>query len=58
MTSTPSIAPAVPLDATEIAALRERFPILAREMNGHPLVYLDSGATSQRPIEVIDAERD
>ena len=58
MTSTPSIAPAVPLDQAEIAALRERFPILAREMNGHPLVYLDSGATSQRPIEVIDAERD
>lgn len=57
MTSSLSIAPSHALDQTEIAALRARFPILSRQMNGHPLVYLDSGATSQRPVEVIDAER-
>jgi len=56
MTSSLSTATSV-LDQTEIAALRARFPILSREMNGHPLVYLDSGATSQRPVEVIEAER-
>lgn len=31
------------------------FPILNQEVNGHPLVYLDSGATSQKPTVVIDA---
>lgn len=34
------------------------FPILKREIDGHPLVYLDSGATSQKPKQVIDAERE
>lgn len=34
------------------------FPILAREINGKPLVYLDSGATSQKPAQVLQAERD
>ncbi|WP_378146923.1 cysteine desulfurase [Cnuibacter sp. UC19_7] len=37
-------------------ALRADFPILGREVNGNPLVYLDSGATSQKPRSVIDAE--
>ncbi len=40
------------LDAT---ALRADFPILGREVNGHPLVYLDSAATSQKPQSVLDA---
>ena len=31
------------------------FPILDQEVNGHPLVYLDSAATSQKPIQVIEA---
>ncbi|MGN6325588.1 SufS family cysteine desulfurase [Pseudolysinimonas sp.] len=44
------------LDADEIAALRRDFPILATEMNGHPLAYLDAAATSQRPSVVLDAE--
>ncbi|MCY9528204.1 MULTISPECIES: cysteine desulfurase [Paenibacillus] len=35
--------------------LREQFPILDQEINGHPLVYLDSAATSQKPRSVIDA---
>ncbi|MBN3522952.1 cysteine desulfurase [Paenibacillus apiarius] len=35
--------------------LREQFPILNQEVNGHPLVYLDNAATSQKPRSVIDA---
>jgi cysteine desulfurase/selenocysteine lyase len=42
----------VTLDTTR---LRKDFPILAREVNGRPLVYLDSAASSQRPQAVIDA---
>ena len=38
--------------------VRKDFPILARTVrNGKPLVYLDSGATSQKPAAVLDAER-
>ncbi|HEY4852638.1 MAG TPA: aminotransferase class V-fold PLP-dependent enzyme, partial [Streptosporangiaceae bacterium] len=45
-----------PLD---VAAVRADFPILARTVrHGHPLVYLDSGATSQKPRQVLDAEHD
>ncbi|GGB17763.1 cysteine desulfurase [Microbacterium aerolatum] len=47
-----------PLAETDIARLREDFPILHTQVNGHPLVYLDSGATSQRPFAVLDAERE
>lgn len=36
-------------------AIREQFPILNQEVNGHPLVYLDSAATSQKPIAVMEA---
>lgn len=43
------------LDTT---AVRADFPILSRTVrDGRPLVYLDSGATSQRPLQVLDAER-
>ncbi|MGF7046607.1 cysteine desulfurase/selenocysteine lyase [Paenibacillus sp. DS2015] len=35
--------------------IREQFPILQQEINGHPLVYLDSAATSQKPRVVIEA---
>lgn len=35
--------------------IRNHFPILNQEINGHPLVYLDSAATSQKPQQVIDA---
>ncbi|KIQ17357.1 cysteine desulfurase [Rhodococcus sp. MEB064] len=42
----------------DVARLREDFPILGRTVrDGKPLVYLDSGATSQRPVQVLDAER-
>ncbi len=40
---------------TDINAIRAQFPILSREVNGKPLVYLDNGATSQKPQSVIDA---
>ena len=40
---------------TDLRALRADFPILAREVNGSPLVYLDSAATTQKPIAVLDA---
>ena len=38
-----------------IASIRADFPILSREVNGKPLVYLDNGASSQKPQVVIDA---
>jgi cysteine desulfurase / selenocysteine lyase len=41
----------------DVAAVRADFPILSREVNGHPMVYLDSGNTSQKPRQVIDAMR-
>ena len=39
----------------DLAHLRADFPILEREMNGRPLIYLDSAATSQKPNQVIEA---
>jgi cysteine desulfurase/selenocysteine lyase len=45
------------LDAPTVERIRADFPILSRRVNGHPLVYLDSGATSQKPQRVIDVER-
>lgn len=47
-----------PLTDADVRRLREDFPILRTEVNGHPLSYLDSGATSQRPLAVLDAERE
>jgi cysteine desulfurase/selenocysteine lyase len=41
----------------DMAAVRADFPILSREVNGHPMVYLDSANTSQKPRQVIDAMR-
>jgi len=43
------------LSAHEVARLRKDFPILAQEVHGHPLVYLDNAATSQKPRAVIEA---
>ena len=39
----------------DIPAIRAQFPILSREVNGHPLVYLDNAASAQKPNAVIDA---
>ncbi|MGY2026817.1 cysteine desulfurase [Nocardia gipuzkoensis] len=45
--------------ALDVARIRADFPILNRTVrDGKPLVYLDSGATAQRPIGVLEAERD
>jgi len=38
----------------DVQKIRKDFPILAREVNGKPLVYFDNAATSQTPIQVID----
>jgi cysteine desulfurase / selenocysteine lyase len=38
-----------------ISDIRKQFPILDQEVNGSPLVYLDSAATSQKPLAVIEA---
>jgi len=40
----------------DLERIREDFPILKREVNGHPLAYLDSAASAQRPLSVINAE--
>ena len=42
----------------DINKIREDFPILAREVYGKPLVYLDNAATTQKPMCVLDAMRD
>ncbi|PID37514.1 MAG: cysteine desulfurase [Rhodobacterales bacterium] len=39
----------------DIAAIRAEFPILSREVNGHPLTYLDNGASAQKPRVVLEA---
>lgn len=39
----------------DVDAIRADFPILSREVNGKPLVYLDNGASAQKPQVVIDA---
>ena len=41
--------------AFDAGAIRAQFPILARQVNGKPLVYLDSAASAQKPRAVIDA---
>jgi cysteine desulfurase / selenocysteine lyase len=42
----------------DVEAVRKDFPILAREVHGNPLVYLDSANSAQKPQVVIDAEAD
>lgn len=39
----------------DITKIREEFPILAKTVNGKPLIYFDNGATAQKPKQVIDA---
>jgi cysteine desulfurase/selenocysteine lyase len=52
MEPTATTAPALPRSIEEI---RTEFPILTRLIHGEPLSYLDNGATSQKPLAVIDA---
>ncbi|MEU8821015.1 cysteine desulfurase [Actinoplanes sp. NPDC048796] len=42
----------------DVARVRADFPILSREVNGHPLVYLDSANTSQKPRQVLEVMRE
>jgi cysteine desulfurase / selenocysteine lyase len=44
--------------ALDVEALRRDFPILGRKIHGHPLVYLDNAATTQKPESVIEAVAD
>ncbi len=43
------------IDRAQTLAIREDFPILKRQVHGKPLVYLDSGASSQKPAAVLEA---
>ena len=47
-----------PQAGLDVAAIRSQFPILSREVNGKPLVYLDSAASAQKPEAVIEAVAD
>ena len=51
MEPTATTAPSLPRSVDQI---RAEFPILAREVHGEPLAYLDNGATAQKPLAVID----
>lgn len=50
MTQSPSVLPNY-----DVEAIRRDFPILSREVYGKPLIYLDNGASAQKPQAVIDA---
>ncbi|GAA3888348.1 cysteine desulfurase [Leifsonia kafniensis] len=56
--SASSAASTSPLTEQDILRIRADFPALAETVNGEPLAYLDSGATAQRPLAVLDAERE
>ena len=57
MSHAPDSAPRPAANMFDVERVRAEFPILAQEVNGRPLVYLDNGATSQKPRRVIDAIR-
>lgn len=42
---------------TDFSSIRREFPILNQDIHGHPLVYLDSAATAQKPMVVVEAEQ-
>jgi cysteine desulfurase/selenocysteine lyase len=41
----------------DVEAVRKDFPVLSKQVHGHPLVFLDSAASSQKPRQVLEAER-
>ena len=57
MSHAPDPSPGPAANMFDVERVRAEFPILAQEVNGRPLVYLDNGATSQKPQRVIDAIR-
>lgn len=46
-----------PLPEYDVEAIRADFPILAKQVHGHPLAFLDNGASAQKPRPVLDAIR-
>lgn len=48
--------PAISLTEFDVMKYRRDFPILSREIRGKPLIYLDNAATTQKPIQVIEAQ--
>ncbi|RBW48745.1 aminotransferase class V-fold PLP-dependent enzyme [Marinobacter sp. F3R11] len=50
-----SVANTATSKAFDVKAIRQDFPILSQQVNGKPLVYLDNGASAQKPIAVLDA---
>lgn len=50
-----SVANAAKQSAFDVEAVRRDFPILSQQVNGKPLMYLDNGASAQKPIAVLDA---
>ena len=57
MSHAADLSPGPAANMFDVERIRAEFPILAQEVNGRPLVYLDNGATSQKPRRVIDAIR-
>ena len=48
----------IEMNAVDISHCRDDFPILKTQMNGKPLAFLDSGASAQKPRQVIDVMRE
>ncbi|HZS14139.1 MAG TPA: cysteine desulfurase [Candidatus Dormibacteraeota bacterium] len=55
MSALPARAGALPASPLDVARIRADFPILSRRIGDKPLVYLDSAATSQKPVSVLEA---
>ncbi len=56
--ASPAAVEARGMSALDVARVRRDFPVLAQEVHGRPLVYLDNGATSQKPEAVVQAVAD
>ena len=52
--SSPRAIPSAPQSGYDVYAVRRDFPILDQQINGHPLIWLDNAATTQKPQAVID----
>ncbi len=50
-----SLLRTVPAEGFDVARIRMDFPILQRRIHDHPLVYLDNAATTQRPLQMVEA---
>jgi cysteine desulfurase/selenocysteine lyase len=52
-----ALVPGLATSPYDVEAVRRDFPVLSREVNGRPLVYLDNASSSHKPVQVLDAER-